>query len=337
MTLLPIPEPYSAGLLLSYKCSGACKHCLYGCSPRWPADWISEADAERVLAQLAGKMRDKYPFPGQVGVNDGVHFTGGEPFLNFALLLRLTAMAKRVGIPTTFVETNGFWARDDESTREKLLALREAGLDGILVSANPFILEQVPFERTERAARLSREVFGRNAIVYQALFFEQFKLMGLTGTLPFEEYVQRGGQALQHVELFANGRVPFKMAYLFEHHPAEAYFSASCRRELVRDWHVHVDNYCNYMPGFCGGLSLGDARDLDAICGGVDLDRLPVIGALLEGLGTLYRLGLEWGYRDRAEGYISKCHLCLEIRRHLARNGEFEELRPLEMYERFED
>ncbi|NIV37308.1 MAG: 4Fe-4S cluster-binding domain-containing protein, partial [Anaerolineae bacterium] len=95
----------------------------------------------------------------QVGVNDGVHFTGGEPFLNFELLLRLTAMAKGLGIPTTFVETNGFWARDDEPAREKLLALRDAGLDGILISANPFILEQVPFERTERAARFGREVF----------------------------------------------------------------------------------------------------------------------------------------------------------------------------------
>jgi hypothetical protein len=334
---LSIPEPYSAGLLLSYKCSGTCKHCLYGCSPRWHADWISEADAEVVLSQLADKMRGKYPFPGQVGVNDGVHFTGGEPFLNHELLLWLTAMAKELSIPTTFVETNGFWARDDESAREKLLALREAGLDGILISANPFILEQVPFERTERAARVSREVFGRNAIIYQALFFEQFKLMGLTGTLPFDEYLQRGGQALQHVELFANGRVPYKMAHLFEHHPAEAFITASCRRELVRDWHVHVDNYCNYLPGFCGGLSLGDARDLDAICGGIDLDRLPVIGALLEGLGALHCLGVDWGYRDRAEGYISKCHLCLEIRGHLARHGEFEELRPLEMYERFGD
>ena len=134
-----------------------------------------------MLAQLADKMRGKYPFPGQVGVNDWVHFTGGEPFLNFPLLLRLVEIAEGLGIPTTFVETNGFWARDDRSTREKLLALQHAGLDGILVSANPFILEQVPFERTERAVRISREVFGQNAIVYQGLFFEQFKLMGLEG------------------------------------------------------------------------------------------------------------------------------------------------------------
>ena len=337
MTVLPIPEPYSAGVLLSYKCSGACKHCLYACSPRWHADSISEADAELVLTQLAGKMRGKYPFPGQVGVNDGVHFTGGEPFLNVPLLLRLVEIAARVGIPTTFVETNGFWATDYATARETLLALHDAGLDGILISANPFILEQVPFERTERAARISREVFGDNAIVYQQLFFEQFKRMGLRGTLPFDEYLELGGQALQYVELFANGRVPYKMAHLFEHHPAAAYFHASCRRELIRDWHIHVDNYGNYMPGFCGGLSLGDARDLDAVIRGIDLNRLPVIAALLDGLGALYELGAAWGYRERAQGYISKCHLCLDVRRHLARHGDFAELRPAEMYERLED
>jgi hypothetical protein len=337
VTLLPIPEPYSAGVLLSYRCSGTCKHCLYACSPRWPADWISEADAERVLSHLAGTMRGKYPIPGQVGVNDGVHFTGGEPFLNFPLLLRLVEIARRVGVPTTFVETNGFWATNDETARGKLRALLDAGLDGILISANPFLLEHVPFERTKRAARIGREVFGANAIVYQQLFFEQFKLMGLRGTLPFDEYVERGGHALQYVELFANGRVPCKMSHLFEHHPAAAYFHASCRRELIRDWHIHVDNYGNYMPGFCGGLSLGDARDLDAIIRGIDLNRLPVTAALLEGLGALYELGAAWGYRERAGGYLSKCHLCLEVRRHLARHGDFAELRPAEMYERLED
>ena len=62
-----------------------------------------------------------------------------------------------------------------------------------------------------------------------------------------------------------------------------------------------------------------------------------MIEALLENLAALYRLGLEWGYREREGGYISKCHLCLEIRRHLARHGEFAELQPKEMYERLED
>jgi hypothetical protein len=336
MTKYPIPAPFSGGILLSYKCTTSCKHCMYACSPRWPADWISEEDAARVLSQLAAKMRDRYPFPGRVGVNEGIHFTGGEPFLNFDLLLRLVETAERLGIPSTFVETNGFWCREAETTREKLRALKDAGLDGILLSANPFILEGIPFERTARAVSVGREVFGANAIVYQRFFYDQFTGLGLRGTLAFDEYLERAGYGLQYVELFANGRVPYKLAHLYQHHPARRFFGASCRRELIRDWHIHVDNYCNFVPGYCGGLSLGDARELDAICGGIDLDALPVLKALLTDLADLYHLGRERGYVER-EGYISKCHLCIDVRRHLARHGDFAELKPGAFYDRLED
>ena len=336
MTLLPIPQPYSAGVFLSYKCSSACKHCMYACSPRWPADWMAEDDAGKILSHLARAMRGRYPSPGRVGVNDGIHFTGGEPFLNFDLLLRLTQMAHQLDIPTTFVETNGFWARDDRSTRERLRTLQDAGLDGILISANPFILESIPFERTERAVRISREVFGVNAIVYQQFFYRQFQDLGLRGTLSFADYLDRAGHGLQYVELFANGRVPYKLADLFHHHPAERFFGASCRRGLIRDWHIHVDNYGHFLPGFCGGLSLGDARHLDDLCRGIELERFPVLQALLTDLAGLYRLGIEYGYQPQA-GYVSKCHLCIDIRRHLARTGDFPELQPGELYERLED
>ena len=346
MNKLTIPEPYSAGIFLTYQCTNTCKHCMYACSPRWDADWLPVEDAEIVLSHLAAAMRGKYPLPGRIGVNEGVHFSGGEPFLNFDLLLQLTRIADRLEIPSMFVETNGFWCRDDATTREKLLALRRAGLDGILINANPFILEQVPFERTERAVRISREVFaGGNVIVYQRLFLDQFRQLGLRGTLSFEDYVgalEQAGHGLQYVELFANGRVPYKLARLYQRRPAHHFFGASCRRELIRDWHVHVDNYCNFVPGYCGGLSLGDARALDAMREGIDLDQRPVLRALLTDLEALYDLGRRFGYQPRA-GYISKCHLCIDVRRHLARNDDFErasavhELKPRAFYEHLED
>ena len=50
-----IPEPASAGLILSYKCSAECLHCMYACSPEWRGDWIMEGDLEMILSQLAGK------------------------------------------------------------------------------------------------------------------------------------------------------------------------------------------------------------------------------------------------------------------------------------------
>ena len=182
MAAITIPRPISAGLFLTYRCTNTCKHCMYACSPRWPADWISEQDAERILAHLAAGIRDATPSPGRIGVNDGLHFTGGEPFLNFDLLLRLTQVARELGIPSIFVETNGFWCREDATARDRLRALRDAGLDGLFVSANPFILEQIPFERTRRAVRLSHEVFPGNTIVYQSFFYRQFEDLGLTDT-----------------------------------------------------------------------------------------------------------------------------------------------------------
>ncbi|MHA1364114.1 MAG: radical SAM protein, partial [Candidatus Freyarchaeota archaeon] len=87
-------------------------------------------------------------------------------------------------------------------------------------------------------------------------------------------------------------------------------------------------------PGYCGGISLGDARNLDSICGGVDLEDHPILEALLTDLEKLYVLGVgEFGYSERREGYISKCHLCLDIRRHIVKQtDEFRELSPREFY-----
>ena len=333
MTRLLIPDPVSGGILLSYKCNSTCKHCVYACSPHWRGDWISEGDAERVLTGLCTKLHGKYTFTDRIGVNSGVHFTGGEPFLRFDLLLSITEIATRLGIPATFAETNAFWCGDDEQTRRKLMQLRDAGLKGILISANPFVAERVPFERTERGVRIGQEVFSGNAIVYQRYFFDQFRELGLKGTLPFERYSRIAGHGLDHAELLPGGRVAYALGHLFQKHPAERYFRASCRDELIRDWHIHVDNYCNFVPGYCGGISLGDARDLDAICRGIDLVEFPILAALLTGMEELYELGTEYGYVGLEEGYVSKCHLCVDIRKHLVGVGRFKELRPMEFYE----
>jgi hypothetical protein len=34
------------------------------------------------------------------------------------------------------------------------------------------------------------------------------------------------------------------------------------------------------------------------------------------------------GYQERADGYVSKCDLCLDVRRCLHQAGEYSELRP---------
>jgi len=334
MTKLHIPEPVSGGILLSYKCTSECKHCMYACSPGWKADWLSERDVEKILNQLADKIKPSPFGQDEVGINYGLHFTGGEPFLNFDLLLKIVEMANGYGIPSTFVETNCFWCIDDKTTREKLEQLKKAGLHGILISVNPFILEQVPFERTERAARIGKEIFGKNVMIYQGFFCHQFKGFNIRGTLPFEEYLQKAGyESLYQIELLPMGRAVYKLGNLYKKFPARQFFGESCREELTRNWHIHIDNYCNYMTGYCGGISLGDARDLDSLRE-IVLDGKPILEALVTDLKELYEFGVEEiGYMELSEGYISKCHLCLDIRKCLAKQtDEFEELRPREFY-----
>jgi len=202
---------------------------------------------------------------------------------------------------------------------------------------NPFILEYVPFERTERAIRASEEVFGDNVMVYQKFFRDQFEQLNLRATLPFEEYLKRAGaSSLSYVELIPMGRACYELGYLFRKHPADAFFGESCREELTRPWHVHVDNYCNYITGYCGGISLGDARNLDSICHGIELDDVPVIARLVStnGIEELYRFGVkEFSYKEAADGYVSKCHLCMDIRKHIVElTDEFKELKPREFY-----
>ena len=93
------------------------------------------------------------------------------------------------------------------------------------------------------------------------------------------------------------------------------------------------------MTGYCGGIALSS---LDRLSNGdrkVDLDEHPVIAALLTDIKELHDLAVgDFGYLPKARGYVSKCHLCVDIRRRLILSGDrFAELRPREFYSRLED
>lgn len=292
---------------------------------------------EKILSNLAGKIKESPTGQDSVSINYGIHFTGGEPFLNFNLLLKVTRIAEELEIPSTFVETNCFWCVEDDIVRRMLNQLRQAGLKGILISVNPFILEHVPFKRIERAVRISKKVFGRNVMLYQKFFFNQFREFNIMGNLPFDAYLEKCGfSGLHRTELLPMGRVPYMLAHLYRKHPANRFFNISCKDELTRPWHIHIDNYGNYMAGYCGGISLGNAENLNSIRQ-VNLDDKPILGALVNDLKELLEFGKHFGYKERGDGYISKCHLCVDIRRYIIQHtDEFKELNPKEFYHHLE-
>jgi hypothetical protein len=301
---------------------------------------MTEDDLQEGLSLLA-----RYVVPSPWGeqtmsLNHGLHFTGGEPFLNYDLLLRVVEMADDLGIPSTFVETNGYWCRDDESARARLRQLRDAGLRGIMISVNPFYAEYVPFERTERCIRLSSEVFGRNVMVYQAAYYTQFRELGIRERLSLPEYVARvGGERwASQVELFLMGRAARQLRAFYPKHPARRFLGEPCRPSFLREWHNHFDNYGNLIPGYCGGISLGNWYELDALLEeGIDPQARPVLGYLArEDMRGLLRFAQDLGYEECDEGYLSKCDLCLDIRTYLVSKGDWAELQPSAFYEHLE-
>ncbi len=342
MSQLRIPVPISGGLILSYKCTARCRHCMYACSSAWKGDWISEERLRRGLSQLARVIEPSPWGRDNVSLSHGLHFSGGEPFMNFQLLARAVAIAEELGIPSTFVETNCSWCTDDAVTQEKLENLQQKGLKGILVSVNPFYAEFVPFERTERCIEVSAQIFGDNLFVYQLEFYRQFKRLGIRGTVSLPDYFRMTGgtQTLtKRVELFLMGRAAHSLRKLFRTHPARSFFRAPCQPPFLRSWHNHFDNYGHFMPGFCGGISLGNWLDLsDLLRDGLDLEKRPILKFLSDdNMEGLYRFAVDRGYPQRENGYVSKCDLCLDIRSFLVAIDDFPELRPRQFYHQLED
>ena len=301
---------------------------------------MSEEMLDKILNQLAGKILPAPHGPDTTSLNHGLHFTGGEPFVNYPLLCRAVELATRLGIPSTFVETNAYWCLDDRSTRKKLDTLKRKGLRGILISVNPFYLEYVPFERTLRATRLSLEIFGHNTMVYQMQYFQRFLEWGIHGTVAFEDYLkfESPRDFVRHAEFSVMGSAPYKLQEflrpIYPRCPAQAFFREPCLMPFLRPLHNHFDNYGNYVPGFCAGVTLGDCHKLDGLLKeGVDTERFPVLGLLMEeDLEGLFALARPRGYQESAEGFYSKCHLCMELRKHIALTADYPELSPREFY-----
>jgi MoaA/NifB/PqqE/SkfB family radical SAM enzyme len=95
-------------------------------------------------------------------IKDGVRLqfsiTGGEPFLDFPLLLEIVAFGAKLGAGMSCV-SNAYWATSDSKARALLGELKSAGLYALGVSTSRFHQQFIKRERVERALQLAKE-FG---------------------------------------------------------------------------------------------------------------------------------------------------------------------------------
>ncbi len=324
---LAITRLRSGGLIVTYRCGSACPHCLYRSGPARAADYIdpdtAAASFRRARELGAGSM----------------HVGGGEPLLDPLGLAEVLAAAAAENMPIEYVETSGSWFTDLAEARDLLAELRGLGMASLLVSISPMHNACIPLRQTLGVLRAAREA-GVGVFPWQEHFLADLECFDPDTVHPFAQYVARFGpgypaEIFKRTWIHLGGRAFDLFAPILGRHPAWAILdeaSPDCGRELADTGHFHLDLYGDYVPGLCSGLALRRedlGRELDP-------ERYPILCTLAEaGIRGLYdyAVGLE-DYVERPEGYVGKCELCQDIRRHLAERGWFDstELSPTEFY-----
>jgi hypothetical protein len=292
-----------AALLYTYRCTIACRHCLFGCSPGSPRVHMATPQAVKHLHALHELGRV-------------IHIAGGEAMVYWDDLRAVLEQSRAEGVQPHFIETNCSFAATDAIVAERLGVLKANGVAGILLSADPFHQVFVPPERFLRVRRQAYELFGERNVWCNRDPDE--KIRGLPGIAADEgllrEYVRANPPTLV-------GTAHRELRGCFDAVPVGEGPTAGCTVEFSeRIWEIHIDPYENIQTN-CGVI-LGRA---DTISPAEIVERGPAnanhITRLLADGGPLALAKLA---RDR-HGFVvperaaSKCDLCYATRLFLRR------------------
>jgi wyosine [tRNA(Phe)-imidazoG37] synthetase (radical SAM superfamily) len=312
-------------LLLTYECTGRCTHCCYRAGPQCSGTMTIE-EVKGYLAAVADQPLE------------WILLSGGEPFLCYDLLRASVALA--APLARVLVFTNGCWATDPDTARQRLAGLQEAGLDHIQFSVDGFHQAHVPLERVAVGIEAARELgFGAveidNCCLAQAgadsFFIRRTRdvmarlaeLCDLSGVGVGQSTVRMVGRAADQLSPFLRTQPTLPTQC-----PLPGYLGGDLRAPTGVE--IHPGGWVN----LCAGLSVGNARarPLNEILAGYDPDAHPLIRALAqEGPQGLLRLAKRHGF-SAAGGYVDGCHLCYQARRFL-RPHYPDHLAPTQVYE----
>ena len=285
-----------------------------------------------------------------------VHIGGGESFLDFDGLLALLKTCRRHGITVEYIETNAYWASNEEKVRSRLEALSSAGADTFCISVDPFHAEYVPYAAPLRLAKWCRN-YGFGYFLWQERFLPMMK--GLDAEKVHSRAAIEAGISKDYIwdtaqayGLRMGGRaVNIAEEYSPRKPISEVANNTPCHRLLSTD-HFHADMYGRFIPPGCTGIAI----PLKEAIRGIPAGKYPAFEALLEGgVAALleYAKGCVSPDRDVLSSdnagfsqdrpapapcktisaidtgsYTSGCNLCFHLRHWLSKQGCCPELDP---------
>ena len=303
-----ISHLHSGGLITNYYCTSACGHCLYGCSPHWSKQYIDIANTDKNLRIIR-----------RLGCRS-IHVGGGEPFLHVEGLQMVIETSHSLDVQVDYVETNSSWYRDRDTACQLLSSLKRVGLSTLLISMSPFHNEHIPFFKVKGVVEACHDT-GIKVFPWISDFFPEITALGDKTTHRLSEYESRYGiDYLRKIRsrywIHLGGRALKTFADVLNSEPYETFLTednGGCQ-ELFDVSHFHLDLFGNYIPGLCSGL----AMDRDDLGHPISSEKYPFLYVLFDrGVKGLFERVVETYDFKLADRYLSKCHLCFDLRRYL--------------------
>jgi hypothetical protein len=301
-----------AAILFTYRCTIACRHCLFACRPDRPDVVMEPAQCVRHLRQLHELGRV-------------VHIAGGEAMLYWDVLAATLRLARAQGVMPHFIETNGSFATDDAVVRERFGVLKQQGLLGILLSCDPYHQEFVPPANILRARRIAREVFGEQNVwastvpdeqvyEYPAIVHDEARLRELVRSNPPMLVGSACTKLGPLLDSFPIEQLPPQRSWTGG--PQPAHCAAEFNLETM--WEVHIDPYDNIQTN-CGViLGKADGGPIQNVLAGNRSAANDIVRILSQegpmGLAEFARRRHGFEVPQRAR---QKCQLCYLTRRFL--------------------
>ena len=315
--------PIGSGIITNYNCTASCRHCMFASSPECKKEFVTAEKAEEIASLLE-----------DAGC-DSVHIGGGEPFMNFDALCELIGALNRHCIDVDYIETNAFWCKERDFIRQRLLRLRELGVECVMASVDPFHIEFVPLERPLLLCEMLEEM-GFDYFIWQQKFLNRLSKLDKTKTHTKEELEEVLGkdyitETAAEYGLGMNGRALAIAKKIYQKKGVPSLVNADECPTLTRPHHCHIDLYGNAIPSRCTGLSV-DARDY--LEGKFPEDKYPVYSRLVKG-GTeaLLEYAKSKGFVLDKDGYATKCIFCYKMREFLFKNCPSTDLAPASFYD----
>jgi len=313
------------GIITNYTCTVQCAHCRHKASPCRKAGFISEELLARILQNLE-----------TLGCNS-VHIEGGEPFLYPDELIRSVKQINKSAIALEHIVTNCSWYKNQNDTFQLLKELKFNGLRRLLIKVGPFQNESIPLKKVINVVQVA-EKLGINSVIWDNESYPEVAAFDVTKTHSLKKYIKKYGEA--YVKTLAN-RFNIPMAgrsfQAYEKSVTKTSLekilsdNKTCFNDFSTQNHFHVDLYGNFSFSHTQGVTI-DFEDLGKP---LDKKKYPFLSMLINGgIRSIYRFATQHhGFKAKPE-YISKCHLCYDVRRYLVNDLEITspDLQPVEFY-----